>query len=311
MNFLDFRDLYGDSKTGVLDRLTDNLYMMHVRAATKGAINKDNAHPYEFDDFIAAHNGTLKDKKYDHEEKTDSFLFFKAFQEKLEQDKESNFDEMLADHINTLETGGAYAITMLNKYNRCMYFLRNNARPLFVAINRKRSVIYWASERWMLSGVLGRYGLKSAEDDETKNDIAIFHFQENFVHRLDLNAIKAGEEKLFNKTDILARRPLPEVSDDYSDEYGGLPWAGWWRSEQAYKETEKKGQKKEQEQKVSVPLVRLKDKPVFNVKCIVCQKEMNLVDMHEGTCIDDANHLYECEECTEYDVQSFKNVHIN
>lgn len=308
INCLDFEEMYEDTKTGILSRLTDNLYMMHVRAATKGVINKENAHPYDFEDFIVAHNGTLKDAKYDDKEKTDTFLFFKDFQQKLNDDPEKDFDEVLADHINSLESGGAYAITLFNKINRCMYFLRNSARPLWLAVHKKRGVIYWASERWMLSAILGRHGLKTGLEDESKDDYKIFNFEEHQVHRLDLDDIKKGEENLFIKTDIIARRPPPVITEVYEDE---LPWGMGWCSSQAYPKIEDKREKKEN--KVSVPLVRIKDgkrlAPVFETNCITCQKKMNLVDMHEGMCIDDDNYIYQCEDCTEHDIG--KQVHIN
>ena len=302
INFLDFEEMYADMKTGVLERITDNLYMMHVRAATKGVINQQNSHPYDFPSFVAAHNGTLKDKQYDHKEKTDTFLFFEEFQRKLDNSPEADFDEVLADHINTLETGGAYAITLLNKDNRCMYFLRNLARPLNIAINMKRGVIYWASEQWMLTGILGRHGLKTDQKDEKDNDFKVYHFEANQVHRLELDAIKKGEENLFYKTDILARCPSPSFETE-------LPWAGEWRSEQAYTQTKKEG---EEEKKVSVPLVKFKKhRPVYWVNCIGCQRDMNLIDMHEGVCIDDARDIYQCSECAEYDTNSTNLVVLN
>jgi glucosamine 6-phosphate synthetase-like amidotransferase/phosphosugar isomerase protein len=40
-------------------RYANNVVMGHNRYATKGAINKTNAHPFDFEHVSGAHNGTL------------------------------------------------------------------------------------------------------------------------------------------------------------------------------------------------------------------------------------------------------------
>lgn len=60
-----------------------NLFLGHVRAATKGIVNIENCHPFLFDNIIGCHNGTLNNwgilkKEYNLSEKVDmdSKVFF-------------------------------------------------------------------------------------------------------------------------------------------------------------------------------------------------------------------------------------------
>ncbi len=119
----------------------------HVRASTKGGISDDNAHPFIFPNLVGAHNGTLKDKRYDDKEKTDSELMFKDISER-------GIETVLTE----LDRDSAFAIVMYNKIDKKVYFARNELRPLSFAFIEDRSVMYWASEPSMLKFVLDRYG---------------------------------------------------------------------------------------------------------------------------------------------------------
>lgn len=127
-----------------------DLVMCHVRAATQGMIIDSNAHPFNFSNIVGAHNGTLRDKKYDDKTKTDSELMFADINERG-----------LAPVLKELDRYSAYAITMYDRRDRCLYFARNNDRTLSFALLEDRSVMYWASELEMLKYVLARNGEKA------------------------------------------------------------------------------------------------------------------------------------------------------
>ena len=134
-------------------RYVNNVLMGHNRYATKGAINKANAHPFEFSNIIGAHNGTL----------TTQYLL----------DDHTDFDvdsENLYYHLNqntlddtTSKLGGAYALTWYDKRDGTMNFLRNEERTLFYTFSTDNKTLYWASEVWMLEGILGKAGLAHTE----------------------------------------------------------------------------------------------------------------------------------------------------
>lgn len=105
----------------------DNTFIAHVRAKTVGANLKKNSHPFEEDNIILLHNGTLTNhyalaKKYNIDYtsyEVDSELICKII------NKEKNFKVLS-------EIDGGAAFIIVNKTNPdIMYTFRNDKRPLF------------------------------------------------------------------------------------------------------------------------------------------------------------------------------------
>ena len=129
---------------------TNRCIIGHNRWATVGGVNRGAAHPFDFTTLVGAHNGTLTTKyKFDHASHfaTDS--------------------EAMYNHIDTHGLkealglmGGAWAMTWWDKEKETINFLRNKERPLYVTFNEANTVVFWASESWMLEGVLGRNNIK-------------------------------------------------------------------------------------------------------------------------------------------------------
>ena len=166
------------------DYSLNNILMGHNRWATVGKINTVNAHPFELKDIIGAHNGTLKNKYalVDHA--------------KFDVDSEALFHSF--EKIGVTETiakvDGAYALTWFDKGGKVMNFLRNDQRPLWYCFSEDSETIYWASEAWMLRGVLNRNGVKHHE---------IMEFEKNYHYTLELP--QNGNDK-FGKFNM---RPAP------------------------------------------------------------------------------------------------------
>ena len=55
---------------------------------------------------------------------------------------------------------GAWALTWWDKVSSSLNFLRNKERTLYFCYADNNSVLFWASEYWMLSGILLRNGIK-------------------------------------------------------------------------------------------------------------------------------------------------------
>lgn len=131
-------------------RRANRVLIGHNRYATTGKINRRNAHPFEFDRLVGAHNGTLHNKfslKNHHIFDVDSEALY------------SHIDEEGLDEAIKL-VRGAWALTWYNKENETINFLRNEERPLFYCISESKKVIFWASEAWMLQSVFNREGYK-------------------------------------------------------------------------------------------------------------------------------------------------------
>lgn len=123
----------------------------HNRWATQGKVNSANAHPYEFESLVGAHNGTLNNRSDLFEWNThdvDSYNLYHHMEEKG-----------LRDLMTKVR--GAWALTWYDKDLDSINFLRNDQRPLWLAVTDD-NVLFWASEPWMLEGVLWREGIKHA-----------------------------------------------------------------------------------------------------------------------------------------------------
>lgn len=124
---------------------TSKVLIGHNRYATQGKVNKQNAHPYEFDSLVGAHNGTLRSK----------YLLLDHM--KFDVDSENLYwhidQKGIKDALGQME--GAWALTWWDKYEDEMRFLRNKERPLYLTTT-KEGVLFWASESWMLNVALSR-----------------------------------------------------------------------------------------------------------------------------------------------------------
>jgi hypothetical protein len=139
-NHKDYREL--------LQNQSVDLIIGHNRAATIGDVRQSNCHPFVKDNIVGAHNGTLYEKQYYHITKTDSELMF-------EDIDKNGLVEVLRDFR---DPKSAYAITMYDRNDRHMYFVRNDLRTLAFAFNEDRGVMYWASELGMLKYIVGERG---------------------------------------------------------------------------------------------------------------------------------------------------------
>lgn len=129
----------------------NKILMGHNRHATVGAINDQNAHPFEFENVIGAHNGSLNP----------SWRQFHAAAN-CNVDSEALYSEMSENGPATLwgKLDGPAALTWIDKADKSVHFLRNAARPLFYVTANKGTTLLWASEDWMLIIAAGREGLK-------------------------------------------------------------------------------------------------------------------------------------------------------
>lgn len=139
----------------------------HNRWGTMGKNTNRNAHPFEFDNIVGAHNGTLTSKwRFDNNTMYDV-------------DSQAMYAHMdkngLRDTMTKMD--GAWALTWWDKEDNTLNFLRNKERPLWMCYNKAGDVLYWASESWMLHGILGRnaveYGALACLDVDSHVSIEI------------------------------------------------------------------------------------------------------------------------------------------
>lgn len=208
-------------------------FIGHNRAATLGAVNDANAHPYQFGDITGAHNGTLDKPSWERLE--------------LEAGEETNTDSAavfacintigVKDTIPLMEKGnnwssGAWALTWYDKVTNTMNFIRNEHRPLWYAFNKKMNKVYWASEWEMLESANSL--TKAADRFEwfvDKNGYSFFPFTKDTLYSINLDVLQADmEEKTYLKNfkgeKLEGRKPVPFVSaiPTAQKSGGASPW---------------------------------------------------------------------------------------
>lgn len=138
------------------------ILMGHNRHATQGAIVPENAHPFEFEHLIGAHNGSLYSGwKTSLHDGANQVVDSAALYSELNQ----NGVEELWGKLN-----GPAALTWIDKRNGSINFLRNRDRPLWWTTANKETTLVWASEPWMLHVAAGREGVVL---DENPREVAV------------------------------------------------------------------------------------------------------------------------------------------
>lgn len=118
----------------------------HCRSKTSGAVSRSNAHPFNFDNVIGVHNGTLD---YSWRREIDAKEF--------DVDSEWLFaridSEGIEETIPAIDRRGAWALCYWNKDSSTLNFIRNSERTLHFCWNKAKDCMFWASEQWMLCAV--------------------------------------------------------------------------------------------------------------------------------------------------------------
>lgn len=135
---------------GLLKKMSEfPICVGHNRAATKGTVIDDNAHPFVHKDVIMVHNGTLTNQyALAGQHDVDS----QALAQELHEN-EANLQAVVS------KVKGAYAIAWFNMRTRKFRLLRNDERPMAIAKSRE-GTWYFGSELDMIKWILGRRGIE-------------------------------------------------------------------------------------------------------------------------------------------------------
>lgn len=177
-----------------------NLYLMgHTRHRTTGDKGPNGAQPYIFESIVGTHNGTLSGK-FDG-----FFTDSHAFLNKVDT-------KGIQSAVDTTKTDDAMALVWIEKNNQILHFYRNEERTLYFAYAEKRNVLYWASELWMLQGILGRNDV----------DYDAYTTRPHFHYAIKLKEInnKDKNKKLFSEE----IKPPPVVEDKTQNDLKDIPW---------------------------------------------------------------------------------------
>lgn len=174
------------------------VFMGHNRAATKGAVNETNAHPFQCGHIIGAHNGTLLDKdkaaletKLGRRFEVDSHALFAAI-------AEFGIEETIGMlTVGEFQTGSsAYALTWYDQSDGTMNFLRNDFRPLWFGWEENFQRLYYGSTWEIIDNAMRCEPgiIKMFVEDKTK--FKYWSFESDKHYKFDVNTIKNGSKRV-------------------------------------------------------------------------------------------------------------------
>lgn len=279
-NYFKWFHLYGSKgNRRLMNSAADNFMCVHTRAATKGDISKANAHPFEFDKIVGMHNGTMIDFRYDDKDKkkTDSELFLQEIN-----------DKGIIETLQDVNPNSAYALVIFNKEKGTLSFVRNEKRPLYFGIHENRSVLYWASEPWMIRGCCARNQEKLFEDK-------VWMFNPHRVYTCHPDDIRGGRNTVFDSE--LYEPKKWETRVHYSrgrfqqqeQLFGSSSLSPWTPQKEKEKGQEKKViniRKVKYDKKTKLPIIHC---------CGPCQRALDPLDIHYATKV--GTNIYICRDC--------------
>jgi len=141
-----------DQKNWNLNLATNGVCLIgHHRHATSGSINEESAHPFDLDNIVGCHNGTIHDY---------SIVDLPSYSKDLIDSqiilKEIDGGRPLNEIIKDVK--GAWALVWWDKSTSTLNMCRNEERSLHIAITKDNRSLFWASEPWMLDVSLRRAG---------------------------------------------------------------------------------------------------------------------------------------------------------
>jgi len=129
----------------------------HNRAATRGTVNRENAHPFTFGPVTLVHNGTLWGDgsslpTYNKALDVDSMQIAHA----LAEHEPSEAKDVLK------EVDGSYAIVWFDTRDESVNMARNNDRPMHYGLNPQRDILWFMSDGHMLHTITKSMGTSNA-----------------------------------------------------------------------------------------------------------------------------------------------------
>jgi len=177
-------DFLVSKEYGLMMKGLCNVLIGHNRAATQGTITVENAHPFTHDHITGVHNGTLL-SRYQLEEAA-----------RFPVDSDNLYYHMAKHGVKDLwqKLNGAASLVWWDAKEMTLNFLRNKERPMYMAWNKERTLLMWASEFYMLQAACYRQGIVLAAAPVATEVDMHYSFQLNHKfkhgHKLEMHTEK-------------------------------------------------------------------------------------------------------------------------
>ena len=122
------------SSTNIIPNAGHYAILGHNRATTIGEDSDENAHPFIEDNLVVFHNGTLRDKQFQHKTQSDSMMLAKAIKK-----------DGLVSSLSFLDEKSAFCVVVYDKLRKSLTVTRNTKRSFYFALNKTRKVMYYSS----------------------------------------------------------------------------------------------------------------------------------------------------------------------
>ena len=132
----------------LMDKTSKRLFLGHCRAATVGQVNTANAHPFDLEHIVGAHNGTIPYPSRSRLTKASDYgTDSEALLRMIDQTS-------VTEAIKEIE--GAWALVWYDKRTNEINFLRNKERTFYYTFTKDRSALFWCSEAGIMEAALFR-----------------------------------------------------------------------------------------------------------------------------------------------------------
>lgn len=198
------QDLLEHRETKAIFTKKLDILIGHNRQASMGEINQANAHPFENDVLVGAHNGSIQ--KYSI---PDAYAYG--------TDSEALFADMAKGNVAKTLRGidGAAALTWFNKETKKLHIIRNDERPLCYAWVKDQPTLIWASEAWMIMVAALKANVKITDTVDVKPNVLYSFYDDLGKSQFTEEAMQVGATKKFKenggKADTRTKLPVTHI----------------------------------------------------------------------------------------------------
>ncbi len=138
------------SVQSLLDKSSKMKYLIgHNRAATRGDVNSNNAHPFQFSHITGVHNGTLQQ-------------YAGLVKDNHNVDSQYLYDALSTEGWQSLvpRLQGSFNLLWHDNRDNTIHMCKNETRPYAFAKLKNSDILIGASEKPMLKWLVGKHGFE-------------------------------------------------------------------------------------------------------------------------------------------------------